>query len=136
MSRSHLQAQNGFCTAFIYDLDFGDGRVVRGTAAELAQHAGRSVSWVRDMARNRRRSLEGWTIVQVTRAPRQHRNAVIYCAENPREDPVIGDSEELASLIGYSPWYIRMLCRNGKRSRAGWTVRRATAEEAKQAREG
>lgn len=134
MSRSHLQASMGFCTAYVYECRWANGRVVRGTAPEVAKAVGRSASWVRDLARNNRPSVEGWTVRQVTRLPRVRYNAV-YVAERKNDDPVTGGAEEIGGVLGYSAWYVRKLCREGLMSKAGWKVRKATAEEAEAVRE-
>lgn len=134
MSRSHLQASMGFTTAYIYECN-QDGRIIRGTAPEIAQAVGRSISWVRDLARNDRKSAEGWTVRQVTRLPRVHYNACVYTAERKDDDPITGGAEEVGALLGYSPWYVRKLANTGLTSKAGWKVRKATAEEAEAMRE-
>ena len=134
MSRSHLQASMGFCTPYIYECNQA-GRIIRGTAPEIAQAVGRSISWVRDLARNNRRSAEGWSVRQVTRLPRVRYNACVYTAERRNDDPVIGGAEEVGALLGYSPWYIRKLAKTGLMSKAGWRVRKATAEEVESVRE-
>jgi hypothetical protein len=50
--------------------------------------------------------------------------STVYRATNPNDDPVEGDAQEVAQLLGMSETWVRALARNHKISRHGWSISR------------
>lgn len=48
--------------------------------------------------------------------------STVYRATNPNDDPVEGDAQEVAQLLGMSVTWVRALARNHKTSRHGWSI--------------
>lgn len=129
MATSLLQKTNcGNYKCFEYEAR-NNGRIVRGTAMQIAQQLGRSVSWVREKALSGRFSKDGWQVVGITTRPVKRRPAVVYVAFHPDDDPVIGTAPEIAQIIDISEYSIRQMAKYGYTSRKGWRARKATPEE-------
>lgn len=129
MATSQLQRTNCGCyNSFVYEAR-NNGNVVRGTAKEIAEQLGRSVSWVREKALSGRFSKDGWQVVGITTRPVKRRPATVYVALHPDDDPVIGTAPEIASIIDISEYSIRQMAKCGYTSRKGWRARKATPEE-------
>lgn len=45
-----------------------------------------------------------------------------YRATNPNDDPIEGDAQEIAQLLGLSVIYVRALARSHKTTRRGWSI--------------
>lgn len=74
----------------------------------------------------------GWTIWPVprTNAPVGYRNTAAqhYIATKEGEDPIMGDAEEVADLIGTVVTNVRKAASDGRTAK-GWKIRKASDEE-------
>lgn len=104
-----------------------DGVFIIGTAGMIAKGIRHEVGTVRKWAREGRTFADGWRVV-IALEPTPLRRE-IYVAEHPDDDPIIGDAEEVAALLGIAEGTVHKLCAEHRVSRHGWTVRRATEEE-------
>lgn len=108
----------------IYEARRGRERIA-GSSAMVGRALGYSANYVRKMARHGIRSgAGGWEIVLVL--PGSHYKpgtaARLYTAERDGRR-VTGTAWNVAAAIGVTPEHVRKLCREGTRTRTGWTVR-------------
>lgn len=126
----------------IYRVTRPDGTYITGSSYMLAKAIPLSAQYIREIAKFQRVTREGYA-VELVRAgnefpakPRDDMQKPIYVAENPDDDPIIGPAEEISALTGYTRQHILRLAKEGLRTKAGWTVRPATEEEAEASRNG
>ena len=101
----------------VYEAVRGDERI-RGSIDDIAEAVGQKPKYIFKMMDGSRGARSGWKIRRLYRLQYE------YYATNPQDEPVIGTLEEVASLLGYTQRYIRILTETGRRSKDGWSVRR------------
>lgn len=120
----------------IYRMTYPDGTYVIGTSRMLYHASPYSANYIRLLARTGAAASNGCTVERVgigTQDNEPRKSTAIYIATNPRDDPIIGPADEIAALTGYTVRYVLNIASNGAVTKAGWSVRRATKEEAKEA---
>ncbi len=99
----------------------GDERVV-GSAIEVAERIGAKASSVRNSIRKRYK-LFGWSVRRVGSMQTRTVYAAYHESDTAREDPVIGDAEEVAEVIGISSvTYIYALANMNRVTKHGYYV--------------
>lgn len=99
----------------VYEAIRGDKRV-QGGIEEVAEAIGKKPKYVYKMLAGIRGARSEWKV------RRLYRIGWVYTAENPNDDPVSGSLEEVASILGYTCRYIRILAGTGRVSESGWSV--------------
>ena len=120
----------------IYRMTYPDGTFVTGTARMLSHASIYSANYIRLLARTGAATADGCTVERVasmTDGGIKRESVAIYIATNPHEDPIIGPADEIAALTGYTVRYVLNIASNGAVTKAGWSVRRATEKEAREA---
>ena len=121
----------------IYRMTYPDGTYVIGTSRMLSHASPYSANYIRLLARTGAMASNGCTVAKIIPGadyPEPPKvSSAIYLATNPNEDPIIGPADEIADLTGYTTRYILNLASSGQVTKAGWSVRRATDEEVKEA---
>lgn len=105
----------------VYEAFRGNERV-RGSIDEVSAAIGRKPKYVRKMVAGIRGARNGWKV------RRLYCTQWVYAADNPDDDPVSGPLEEVASILGYTQRYIRLLADTGRVSKDGWRVKKHIAE--------
>ena len=107
----------------LYEAVRGD-EVISGTAHEVADQIGASSISICSSC-TRGYLLFGWRIREAGVRERHVQYAAYHVSDMFREDPVIGDAEEVAEVIGIgNPIYIQTLARTGKMTKHGYYVER------------
>lgn len=112
----------------VYEAVRGD-EVISGTAHEVADRIGASSISICSSC-TRGYLLYGWRIREVGTKDLHAQYAAYHISDVFREDPVIGDAEEVAEVIGIgNPIYIQTLARTGKVTQYGYYVERVEGGE-------
>lgn len=100
-----------------------DGVFIRGTVEELAVRLGKCKKHIYQHSSNKSRTREGWKIWRAARRP------YVFVAEHPNDDPIVGDVEEVAALLGINESTVYEIARKHGRTREGWMIRYAEGSE-------
>lgn len=114
--------RGGTCKPDLLRAENADGRVVFGTAKELAPVIGVNQNQVHHLKMIGRSSRTGWRVT-TEKANQIRWESQELIAEMEGDDPIIGDVYEVAELTGYTVEYIKRAVLTGKRTRRGWSVR-------------
>lgn len=107
----------------------GDERVV-GTARVVAEKIGAKTDSVYAGIRNRY-TVSGWTVRRIGSLQSRMQYAAYHVSDIFREDPVKGDAEEIAEVIGISnATYISALAHIGRVTKNGYYVEMIPTKEA------
>lgn len=105
----------------IYEAERGDERIT-GTAREVAERIGAGKISIYS-AVLRAQKLYGWTVRQVGVKDRRIQYAAYYALDETREDPVVGDAEEVAEVIGIlTPSYLSEIADTGRITKHGYYI--------------
>lgn len=101
----------------IYEAVRGDERI-RGGIDEIAAAVGQCPKYVYKMIAGIRGARNEWKVRRLCRQEWE------YIAVNPKDDPIIGTLEEVATILCYSQRYVRLLAETGRTTSDGWSVER------------
>lgn len=105
----------------IYEARRGDERIT-GTAREVAERIGSSTNSICS-AVFRAQKLYGWTVREVGVKDRRIQYAAYYVLDERREDPVVGDAEEVSEVIGIgNPVYLQTIADTGRITKHGYYI--------------
>lgn len=100
-----------------------DGRRFSGTAEELGIAIGKSARFVQKHSCLGLVSRDGWHVWK--RGPKR----VQYIATHPEDDPIIGDCEEVAVLLGITRARVYKVAARSGKTQEGWTIRYVEGEK-------
>ena len=90
--------------------------------AEVAERIGACTNSVCS-AVFRAQKLYGWTVREVGVKDRRIKYAAYYVFDEEREDPVVGDAEEVSEVIGIgNPVYLQTIADTGRITKHGYYI--------------
>lgn len=105
----------------IYEAERGDERIT-GTAREVAERIGADKDSIYS-ALVRAQKVFGWMVREVGVKDRRIQYAAYYVLDERREDPVVGDAEEVSEVIGIgNPVYLQTIADTGRITKHGYYI--------------
>lgn len=106
----------------------GDKRIV-GTVRVVAEGIGAKRDSVYQGIRHGYR-VSGWRVRRIGSLQTRVQYAAYHVSDTARQDPVTGDAEEIAEVLGIScATYIAALVHTGRATKSGYIVERCPEEE-------
>ena len=107
----------------LYEAVRGD-ECVSGTAQEVADRIGIDKRRFYPLVK-RGKVIRGWSVRQTGIQDRRVKFAAYYVFDENREDPIIGNAEEVAEIIGImTPNYLSSIADNGRLTKNWYYVER------------
>lgn len=94
-----------------------DGSVIKGNSDDMVKLIERSKAYIYRHVYNQNLTWNGWRLSRIGYKRKQ------FVAEKPDDDPVEGDAEEIAFILGISLNTVYESARMKRKTRGGWSIR-------------